>query len=48
MKILNTGGAGFIGSSVVRHKIKNTDDSVINVDSLTCAGSLSSLPRVGM
>ena len=45
-KILLTGGAGFIGSSVVRHIIKNTQDSVINVDKLTYAGNLSSLSSV--
>ncbi|EBF4845244.1 NAD-dependent epimerase/dehydratase family protein, partial [Salmonella enterica] len=31
MKILITGGAGFIGSAVVRHIIKNTQDTVINI-----------------
>lgn len=43
MKILVTGGAGFIGSAVIRHIIKNTSDSVVNVDKLTYAGNLESL-----
>ena len=46
MKILVTGGAGFIGSAVVRHIIENTTDSVVNVDSLTYAGNLESLTSV--
>ncbi len=46
MKILVTGGAGFIGSAVIRHIIKNTHDSVINLDKLTYAGNLASLAEV--
>ncbi|MBA6095695.1 dTDP-glucose 4,6-dehydratase [Pseudomonas sp. NEEL19] len=46
MKILVTGGAGFIGSAVVRHIVKSTGDSVINVDKLTYAGNLESLQSV--
>ena len=46
MKILVTGGAGFIGSAVIRHIIKNTKDSVINLDKLTYAGNLESLADV--
>ena len=44
--ILITGGAGFIGSAVVRYIINNTQDSVINVDKLTYAGNLASLESV--
>lgn len=46
MKILVTGGAGFIGSAVVRHIILNTQDSVVNLDKLTYAGNLESLTTV--
>lgn len=46
MKILVTGGAGFIGSAVIRHIIKNTSDSVVNLDKLTYAGNLESLQDV--
>ena len=43
MKIFLTGGAGFIGSAVIRHIINNTSYSVINIDKLTYAGNLDSL-----
>jgi dTDP-glucose 4,6-dehydratase len=43
MKILITGGAGFIGSAVIRHVIRNTEYYVINLDKLTYAGNLESL-----
>ena len=46
VKILVTGGAGFIGSAVVRHIINNTQDSVVNVDKLTYAGNLESLAEI--
>jgi dTDP-glucose 4,6-dehydratase len=44
MNILVTGGAGFIGSAVVRHILENTNNTVINVDALTYAGNLESIP----
>lgn len=53
MNILITGGAGFIGSAVIRHIINNTNDEVMNIDKLTYAGNLESLdiiadhPRYG-
>ena len=46
MKILVTGGAGFIGSAVIRHIIHNTEDEVLNIDKLTYAGNLESLKKI--
>lgn len=44
MKILVTGGAGFIGSAVIRHILADTDHLVVNLDKLTYAASLEALP----
>ena len=46
MKLLITGGAGFIGSALIRYLIEHTDDTVVNVDKLTYAGNLESLLEV--
>ncbi len=46
MKILVTGGAGFIGSALIRFILSETSDEIINVDKLTYAGHLSSLQEV--
>src|SRR4051794_39808009 len=46
MRILVTGGAGFIGSALIRHLIADSDHEVLNYDKLTYAGLLSSLRSV--
>lgn len=46
MKIIVTGGAGFIGSAVIRMLIKNTSHKVLNIDKLTYAGNLDSLKDI--
>lgn len=46
MHIIITGGAGFIGSALIRYIIKNTDHKVLNIDKLTYAGNLESLVEV--
>lgn len=47
MRILVTGGCGFIGSAVVRHMIRHTDHSVVNVDKMTYAASEDALEDAG-
>jgi dTDP-glucose 4,6-dehydratase len=46
MRIIVTGGAGFIGSALIRHLITDTQHEVLNIDKLTYAGNLSSLKSV--
>jgi len=46
MRILITGGAGFIGSALIRHLIRHTEHEVLNLDKLTYAGNLESLTDV--
>lgn len=46
MNIIVTGGAGFIGSAVIRHIVKNTAHNVFNIDYLTYAGNKASLTEI--
>jgi dTDP-glucose 4,6-dehydratase len=46
MKLVVTGGAGFIGSAVIRHIIEKTPHQVLNIDKLTYAGNLESLSSI--
>jgi dTDP-glucose 4,6-dehydratase len=46
LKLIVTGGAGFIGSAVIRYLINQTDTTVLNIDKLTYAGNLDSLNSV--
>ncbi|WP_341659338.1 dTDP-glucose 4,6-dehydratase [Vibrio sp.] len=46
MKLLVTGGAGFIGSSLIKYIIKNTNDTVLNIDKLTYAANLKALDEI--
>lgn len=46
MRVFITGGAGFIGSALVRHLIKNSEHEALNLDKLTYAGVLSSLDEI--
>jgi len=48
LKILVTGGAGFIGSAVIRELIEMSEFDVVNVDKLTYAGNLDSLPEIAV
>ena len=48
MRILVTGGAGFIGSALIRHLIQHTEHAVLNLDKLTYAGNLESLASIAV
>ncbi len=47
MRLIVTGGAGFIGSAVVRHLLKHTGYNILNIDKLTYASNLKSLESIG-
>ena len=46
MKVIVTGGAGFIGSALIRYLIKNTDCTILNLDKLTYAGNPDNLKEI--
>lgn len=46
MKILVTGGAGFIGSNFIHYQLENYDDQIINIDKLSYAGNLDNLKNI--
>ena len=46
MKILVTGGCGFIGSNFVFHQIRSTENTILNFDKLTYAGNLDNLSEI--
>lgn len=48
MRVLVTGGAGFIGSALIRHLLRSTEHKVLNLDKLTYAGNLESLQEVSV
>jgi dTDP-glucose 4,6-dehydratase len=48
MRILITGGCGFIGSAVIRHVLRCTDHEIVNVDKMTYAASLDALELVSL
>ena len=48
MRIFVTGGAGFIGSALVRHLIENSEHEVLNFDKLTYAGTLTTVEQAAM
>ena len=45
LNIIVTGGAGFIGSALIRWLLTNTKHKIINIDKLTYAGNLDSIPN---